>query len=77
MLDPQGVQHGYWLYFPNYGGYYFENGDPAEVKTYSFTVTLPKGSAPGIWGVYEISLTDYALNIGVYNFTEIVHFEVG
>lgn len=77
LLDPQGVQHGYWLYFPNYGGYYFENGDPAEVKTYSFTVTLPKGSAPGIWGVYEISLTDYALNIGVYNFTEIVHFEVG
>ena len=76
LVDPQGVQHGYWLYFPNYSGYYFEGSDPTEVREYTFTVTLPKGSVPGMWGVYEISLTDYALNVGVYDFTEIVHFEV-
>lgn len=76
LVDPQGIQHGYWLYFPNYSGDYFD-GDPTEEKLYSFTVTLPKGSVPGTWGVYEISITDYALNSSVYNFVEIVHFEVG
>lgn len=76
LLDPLGVQHGYWLYFDNFSGDYFENGDPTEEKTYTFTVTLPKGSAPGTWGVYEISLTDFALNVSVYNFVEIVHFDV-
>ena len=75
FLDPQGNIHGYWLYFPNSHDYYFD-GDPTEVVEYTFTVTLPKGSAPGTWGVYEISLTDCALNTAVYNFTEIVHFEV-
>ena len=75
FLDPQGIIHGYWLYFPNWSDDYF-TGDPTEVQTYTFNITLPKGSAPGIWGIYEISLTDHALNKEVYNFTEIIHFEV-
>lgn len=75
FLDPQGIQHGYWIYFPYRSDYYFE-GDPTEIKSYTFTSTLPKGSAPGTWGIYEISLTDQALNKSVYNFAEIIHFTV-
>ena len=78
FLDPQGIIHGYWLYFPDSlkSDQYYFNGDSTEVQSYTFNITLPKGSAPGIWGIYEISLTDYALNKEVYNFTEILHFEV-
>lgn len=78
FIDPQGLIHGYWLYFPDslIGDQYYFNGDPTEEKEYTFNITLPKGSAPGTWGIYEISITDYALNSSVYNFTEIIHFEI-
>ena len=75
FVDPQGIQHGYWMYFPYRSEYYFD-GDPTELAAYTLTFTLPKGSAPGTWGIYEISLTDCALNVSVYNFAEIIHFEV-
>ena len=75
FLDPQGIIHGYWLYLSDNSGYYFD-GDPTEVVEYTFKITLPKGSAPGIWGIYEISVTDFALNSSVYDFTETIHFEI-
>ena len=75
LLDPQGKLHGYWLYPPRYNVDYFE-GDPTVEVEYTFKFTLPEGSAPGTWGVYEISLTDCALNSSVYDFTEIIHFEI-
>ncbi len=78
FADPQGIMHFYWLYTDWYGTYehYFEAGDPTVEREYSFTVTLPKGSAPGTWAIYEITLTDFAMNNSVYNFAEIVHFSV-
>ncbi len=75
FVDPQGISHHYWLYFPRYNVNYFE-GDPTVEQEYTFQITLPEGSAPGKWGIYEIALTDCALSTSVYNFTEIVHFEV-
>lgn len=75
FLDPQGKLHGYWLYPPRYNVIYFE-GDPTIETEYTFKMTLPEGSAPGVWGVYEIALTDCALNSSVYDFTEIIHFEI-
>ena len=77
LLDPEGKQHGYWLYPPKYGnGSFYFDGDPTIEQEYIFKVTLPKGSAPGTWGIYEISLTDFALNSIVYDFTETIHFEI-
>jgi hypothetical protein len=78
FVDPQGIQHGYWLYFPNtlMGSIRYFEGDPTLEAEYTFSLTLPKGSAPGIWGVYEISLTDYSLSRSVYSFSEITHFTV-
>lgn len=75
ILDPQGINHGYWLNPPVYSGYYF-TGDPTVEVEYTFKITLPEGSAPGIWSIYEISLNDFALNTTVYDFTEIIHFDV-
>ena len=75
ILDPQGLSHGYWLYPPVYSGYYFD-GDPTVEVEYTFKLTLPEGSAPGTWSIYEISLNDFALNTTVYDFTEIIHFDV-
>lgn len=75
FIDPQGVSHGYWLYFPYFYDYYFD-GDPTVEQEYTFQFTLPKGSAPGIWGIYEIELCDCALSSTVYNFAEIVHFDI-
>ena len=76
FLDPLGKTYGLWLY-PDTGfsGSYF-NGDPTIERQYEFHITLPAGSAPGTWGVYDISLTDYAMNKSVYNFAEIIHFVV-
>ena len=76
LLDPQGVQHFYWIYTASHGKYYFVGEDPTSEVEYTFNITLPKGSAPGIWGIYEIALIDCAENKSVYNFVEIIHFEI-
>lgn len=77
LLNPLGVQYFKWIYpTPYWDTTYFQLGNPTEWREYSFTITLPKGSAPGTWGIYEISLTDFAMNQSVYNFAEIIHFEV-
>ena len=77
LLDPLGNIHHFWVYpTPSWNTTYYQLGDPTEEKEFNFTLTLPKGSAPGIWGIYDISLTDFALNKSVYNFAEIIHFVV-
>ena len=43
-----------------------------EWTEYTATVILPPGSAPGTWGITELTLRDRALNFKTYNFTEIV-----
>lgn len=75
LRDPQGINHNFWAY--NDGTYsIFPEGDPTQWKTYTRTVILPVGSAPGTWGLSEMTIYDRANNFKGYDFTEIVHFDV-
>ncbi len=75
MRDPQGKTHGNYHYHNNFYTDYFI-GDPTEKKQYTFTTTLPEGSAPGTWGITLITLYDKAGNKKDYDFTETMIFEV-
>ncbi|MCZ6671649.1 MAG: hypothetical protein O7C75_01795 [Verrucomicrobia bacterium] len=75
LRDPQGIEHHYYHYHENFYTQYFD-GDPIAWTLYKATVLLPKGSAPGIWGLSSISLTDKALNKVDHSFVEVVHFDV-
>lgn len=75
FIDPQGNLHHYYIYFPGYLRWY-DKVDATVPTYYTFTFTLPKGSAPGIWGLYDIYLNDLAGNISIYTFVEIVHIEI-
>lgn len=43
---------------------------------YEFEVRLPVGSAPGIWGVTEMTVKDHAGNYSKHQFTEVVTFQL-
>lgn len=75
LLDPTGKTHFFYHYHDNFHTTFFE-GDPTAATKYVAEVVLPRGSAPGTWGVLEITLTDKASNRITYNFSEIVHFNV-
>lgn len=49
---------------------------PIEWTRYEISVLLPAGSAPGTWGLAEITLRDKASNIASFSFTELIHFDV-
>lgn len=72
--DPQGNMHGDWFYHPNFGSTYFE-GDPTVWARYQITHLLPRGSAPGIWGLATMYMSDKAGNEQTYNFIETLIFE--
>ena len=74
LRDPQGKQHSFTVYHSNSQTTFFD-GEPAKWKKYVGETTLPKGSAPGIWGVSELVLHDKAGNRTAYDFTETVIFE--
>lgn len=74
LLDPQGIEHGDWYYHRNFYTMYFD-GDPTVWEKYTIKTILPQGSAPGIWGLYSVSLEDKALNGKTYNFVETCIFE--
>ncbi|MDH8701497.1 hypothetical protein M2138_000843 [Dysgonomonadaceae bacterium PH5-43] len=75
LRDPQGVDHKASHYHQHhYDGEYFK-GDPTVWEKYTISCVLPKGSAPGIWGLSELELTDRAWNIRTYNFVETLIFE--
>lgn len=74
LLDPQGFTHFNWFYNRNFYTTFFE-GDPTVWEKYTINCILPKGSAPGIWGLSEMSLHDKALNNKSYNFVETLIFE--
>jgi len=38
-------------------------------------VLLPAGSAPGTWGLADMTIYDRAGNLKRHDFTEIVHFD--
>ena len=79
LRDPQGVEHHFYMY-PKvgylHGSTWFPSGDPSLWSDETWTVLLPAGSAPGIWGVAEIAVWDRADNFKHYDFTEIIHFDV-
>ena len=74
ILDPQGFYHGDWFYHRNVYGQYFD-GDPTVWEKYTIQTILPRGSAPGIWGLASLMLQDKALNGKTYNFVETCIFE--
>jgi hypothetical protein len=49
---------------------------PFMWRKYYVSTLLPKGSAPGIWGVESITLYDRAMNKKYYDFKEIVRFDL-
>ena len=73
LRDPQGIEHHHWAV---HDWSEFFDGDPSEWTTYTETVVLPRGSAPGTWGLAEMTVWDKAGNIHRYDFTEIVHVDV-
>ena len=75
LRDPQGIDHQFYVYDPDRGDL-FPSGDPSQWATHTWTVILPPGSAPGTWGLAEMTVYDRAENFRQYDFTEIIHFDV-
>ena len=75
LRDPQGVTHFFRHYDVDFWDIYFSR-DPKVYETYHKTIILPVGSAPGTWGLAEMSVHDKAQNTLHADFTEIVRFEV-
>ena len=73
--DPQGLTTGYYHY-PDSGNSLFPLNHDTDWYEYTSTVILPVGSAPGLWGVTELTLRDRAYNFKSYDFTEIIRFDV-
>ena len=75
LLDPQGISHFQYHYHANFYPVFFQ-GAPTAWTEYEISVVLPVGSAPGTWGLQELSLRDKAYNTRYYNFVETVRFSV-
>ena len=75
IRDPQGLTRGEYHYTARRSDIYPSDED-FDWKSYTATVVLPPGSAPGTWGITEFTLRDRALNFKTYSFTEIVSFTV-
>ena len=57
LRDPQGIEHRLDHYSEDRSRL-FPEGDPARWVTHTRTVLLPPGSAPGIWGLTEMTIRD-------------------
>ena len=79
VRDPLGGERNYDIWGPyTYSAtkeIYFQE-DPNVYRKYTSSIYLPEGSAPGVWGVIGISVTDKARNNIYHDFTEITRFEV-
>jgi hypothetical protein len=75
LRDPQGINHQFWAYNDDTWTL-FSTDDVTEWHTYTRNIVLPVGSAPGTWGMSEMTIHDRAGNFKGYDFTEIVHFDV-
>ncbi len=74
LRDPQGIEHIQYHYHRNFYNAFFD-GDPTVWERYTIKCVLPQGSAPGIWGISEITMGDKAMNERTYNFVETLIFE--
>ena len=75
IRDPQGLTRGEFHY-PERRSDIYPSDEDFDWKSYTATVVLPPGSAPGTWGITELTLRDRALNFQTFSFTEIVSFTV-
>ena len=75
LRDPQGINHQFWAYNDDTWTL-FPTDDVTEWHTYTRNIVLPVGSAPGTWGMSEMTIYDRAGNFKGYDFTEIIHFDV-
>ncbi len=75
LRDPQGIEHEGRHYHAGRSRL-FPEGDPTHWTTHTRTVLLPPGSAPGTWGLAEMTIEDRAGNFQRYDFTEIIYFDV-
>ena len=75
LRDPQGQTHQYYLYETEDGKVHASYQDN-EWRDLTTVFILPEGSAPGTWGVSELTLHDHSGNFKTYDFTEIVQFVV-
>lgn len=75
LRDPQGLEHFFYVIPPDRENL-FPAGDPSKWATQDWSVLLPAGSAPGIWGLAEMTVWDRAQNFRQHDFTEVFRFEV-
>ena len=75
LLDPLGKPHFNYFYHTNTYTLFYK-GNPTENTKYTIRKTLPRGSAPGKWGLSEIVIHDKAGNVNTYNFLETIHFKI-
>lgn len=75
LMDPLGKTFHSYHYHNNFYSTFFK-GNPSVYKKYVIHHILPRGSAPGIWGLKEMRLQDKGGNSIKYNFVETLHFEV-
>lgn len=75
LRDPQGSHHKHYIY-PDDRNDLYPAYDPTIWQQRDIRIILPEGSLPGIWGLAEMDLRDRAGNSEIYNFVEIVHFQV-
>ncbi len=78
LRDPQGIDHEFRFYPDGSNGRVTLKPDSAayEWKRLTLNARLPKGSAPGQWGLSEIRVWDKAGNQRRYNFVEYVRFDI-
>ena len=81
LRDPQGKKFSYNTGNATMNHPDLNLGDTEPVldslwRNYRFDLTLPVGSAPGLWGVSDIIISDKVGNIKSYNFEEYVRFDI-
>ena len=81
LRDPQGKKFGYQTgnSTMNHPDLNLGNTEPvldSLWRNYRFDLTLPVGSAPGLWGISDIVISDKVGNTKSYNFEEYVRFDI-
>jgi hypothetical protein len=84
LRDPQGKEFTFYMQAqldPRYGnGFYYLLKDPNGAgniyRKYVVSTLLPKGSAPGKWGLASITLKDRAQNSKFFSFVETFIFDL-
>jgi|GEM_PF-574589 hypothetical protein len=81
LRDPTGKEYGFQTGngTMNHPQLDTNNHDPAlnsDWRTYNFNLVLPKGSAPGVWGMSSAAVFDRSGNRRLYSFVEYVRFDL-